>query len=117
MILAQIRMNCGEDREIATALRALCAMTATRLGCRSCELHRGIDHPDQLLLLQQWNDWPSLTAHIHSDVFAQLLQILELSVDRPSLQFCQMTGARGLEFVEAVRLGTTQEEEPAAIRK
>jgi hypothetical protein len=67
-----------------------------------------LDRSERILYIEQWDEWNSLRAHMKSGPYAHLLQILELSKDRPEVEFREVTEAHGLEFVEAVRLGRAQ---------
>jgi len=115
MILTTMRMNSGGDPQVSAALRSLCDSTAGRPGCRGCEVFQQVDHPEQVLYLEQWDDWDALRAHLKSERCAQLLQILELSVDRPELEFRETQETRGLELVESVQLG--EGEQPSGCRE
>ncbi len=105
MIQASIRLNSGGDPGICMTLRALMDRVASRPGCKGCEILQSSDHPERIVYVELWEDWDSLTAHLMSETYAYLLQVLELSTQRPEVEFRELGEARGLEMVEAVRLG------------
>jgi quinol monooxygenase YgiN len=116
MILATMRMNSGGDAGMFEALRDLSDVTAGRPGCRGCEVLQQPDRPEMILYIEQWSDWDSLRAHMKSATYAYLLQVLEMSKDRPEVQFRELGVSHGLEFVEAVRLGHVKEAPPGSSR-
>ena len=60
-----VTMNAapGKGAELADALRQRCAEVAEEPGCQQFEVFRSAVNPDQLVLLELWQDQAALDAH------------------------------------------------------
>ncbi len=97
-------MRVEDDQDAVKAFRMLSAHARVRPGNVSCEIHRRVDMPGYLVYIEQWRDWDAMKEHLRSETYGQILRILELSMEEPLVEYRELGEARGLEFVEAVRL-------------
>ena len=57
---------------------------------------------------EEWLTEEDLRAHVRSDIFAQLVTLIEDATQPPRIEFTLVHETRGLDFVEEVRASTSQ---------
>lgn len=64
-----VTMNAapGKGAELADALRQRCAEVAEEPGCQQFEVFRSAVNPDQLVLLELWQDQAALDVHAEAN--------------------------------------------------
>ena len=55
------------------------------------------------MLYEEWEDWPNLENHIQSDAYRSILELMELSSEKPEIKFYNTSNARGMEIIEKLR--------------
>jgi len=104
MIMATLRMHMGDERELVKSFRMLSAHARVQAGNVSCEIYRQVDLPGYVAYVEHWRDWESLKRHLRSETYGQILRLLELSTEEPSVEYRELGEPQGLKFLEAVRL-------------
>jgi hypothetical protein len=56
--------------------------------------------------VEEWETPEQLERHMRSARYERLLAVMEASAERPVLRYDQIASTRGLDYLEAVRLGT-----------
>jgi quinol monooxygenase YgiN len=113
MIQATLRMNAGDNQNIAKALLMVGAQARVEPGCVGCEIHRELERAGNLVYIERWTDWEALKKHLRADLYGQILRIIELSTETPGVEFCELGEPRGLELIESIRLGNGSTDKPA----
>ena len=67
----------GKEEEAAEAMQALVAPTHAEDGCILYALHRGVDDPRRLALVERWASREQLDAHLGSPHVQELLRRAE----------------------------------------
>ena len=75
-------------------------------GCLACGLYQPVGKEDVLIYAEEWETVEQLERHVRSARYERLLAIMEASVQPPVLRFHEVSAVKGLEYVEAVRLGS-----------
>jgi hypothetical protein len=73
---------------------------------RDCvRTHLGIEEqdPDVLVYLEEWSTGDALHRRVASPDFRTLLSVLERAAEPPLLEFRDIAGVRGLDYVTSVR--------------
>lgn len=112
---------CRENRrELQVALSYLVGPTRVEAGCLRCQLCQDVSDPNILHFESVWKTKDDLLRHLRSEIYKQLLILLELSVEPPSVQFHTVSVTYGLEFVHANRQqepGQTSEDPASEISR
>lgn len=87
------------------ALRSLMLPLRAAPGFVSCRLCRGADDADTICYAEEWSTPQDLDRLIRSNHYTRLLAIMEEAAEPPDLRLSFVTDVRGLEYLEAVRLG------------
>ena len=74
----------------------------TQPGCRGCAIYQDLEDKS-IVFEQMWVDRRSLTRHIRSDVYRDVLQVVEMSESQPVIQYLTISKTEGLELIEAVK--------------
>lgn len=100
LILVARREN---RRELQAALSYLLGPTSVEAGCVRCQLFQDVNNTDILHFECVWKTETDLLRHLRSEIYKQLLIVLELSAEPPSAQFHTVSETHGLEFVHTAR--------------
>jgi quinol monooxygenase YgiN len=74
-------------------------------GCLTCGLYQEIGNGDQLLYMEAWETKEQLERHMRSGRYERVLAAMDASVQQPVLQYRTISAVKGLEYLEAVRMG------------
>jgi len=84
-------------------VRSLLGWTSAQPGCISIAFYQDTDSSGTLMLLEEWEDWPSIENHIRSDSYRSILELMELSSTPPETKFCSVSDIQGMEVLEKLR--------------
>ncbi|MEW6368396.1 MAG: antibiotic biosynthesis monooxygenase [Acidobacteriota bacterium] len=100
-----LKLHPAPDRvdEVVRALGNLLGPTKVQPGCVECGVYQETGNPGGILYQEQWSSWKHLEAHLKSDRFARILELMEVSTDPPELTFHGIHEIRGIEYVHEVR--------------
>jgi quinol monooxygenase YgiN len=109
MILATLRITVppGRKEEMARAFWPLLGPTRVEPGCLACGLYEEAGNPDVLQYVEEWDTPQQLGRHMRSARYEVLLATMEASAGPPVLRYYLLSGVKGLEYLEAIRLGLT----------
>jgi quinol monooxygenase YgiN len=93
-------------QDIVAVFSSLLGPVRAEPGCRSSELYQQVDDGNVLHYVEEWETAEQLERHMRSARYERLLAIMEASAERPVLRYDHVTGTRGLDYLEAVRLGS-----------
>jgi quinol monooxygenase YgiN len=82
-------------------------------GCLACRLYQEVGSAERLLYVEAWETREQLERHMRSARYERLLAIMEAATQPPALRYQEVCGTRGLEYLEAVRLGSPPPGRPA----
>jgi quinol monooxygenase YgiN len=109
MASPQVRMTVqwfvppGSVRAVNAALNELMAATRGERGCRGCFLTTQMGQRAGFTYVEEWDEEEELKAHLRSDRFAKLAQLMETATARPLVEFTLADGSHGIEYADAVR--------------
>lgn len=96
-VLAKIREN------VLQTIRAMLEPTRVQPGCISFRSYQDIENENRLCLVEEWRLRSDLDCHIRSDDYRKLLELMEMSEERPELLFRTISRTEGLEVVRSIR--------------
>ena len=79
-------------------------------GCVDCRLYAETGSPPSLHYVEQWSTLEDLESQLRSQRFSMLLALMETASQAPSLEVRTVHEQRGLDYVRAVRLGTSSDD-------
>ncbi len=105
MVIAgvSIRVLAEKSEELRRALCSLLGPTSAQAGCISCEVYRGTTD-DSLRLESRWKTQGDLVRHIRSETYRRLLFIMELSAEKPTVEFLTVVGQNSWELIQETRI-------------
>jgi len=105
MIRATIRMSIPPKKsdEAQRILRRLVRECGDDPGCLSCHMYGDLQDKDVLVLEQTWKTQESLDLHLRSDVYRNLLLVVEMSLVKPEIRFDTISDSAGIEAIEKAR--------------
>jgi quinol monooxygenase YgiN len=95
----------GRWEEIVDVFWLLLGPLRVEPGCLTCALYREVGDGEGLLYVEEWETAEQLERHMRSSRYDLLLAVMEASARPPVLRYHSVSGTRGLEYLEAVRLG------------
>jgi len=73
VVVGSFSARPGKERETEEAFRAVLEPTHAEQGCVLYALHRGVDDPRRLTLIERWDSREALDAHLSSPHINELL--------------------------------------------
>jgi quinol monooxygenase YgiN len=110
MVIAgvSIRVLAQKSEELRRALSSLVGPTSVQAGCLGCEVYCGISD-ESMHLDSRWKTQNDLLRHLRSETYRRLLFIMELSVEKPRIEFLTVTGVEGWELIERARIESAEQ--------
>ena len=98
IVAPRVRRTC-----ILQALKALLPATGIEPGCRRCSLFGSVERRDTFMLLEDWATMSEFRRHLRSDLYTQLLHMMELASEPPDVRFLVVTESMGMDAIHAAR--------------
>jgi quinol monooxygenase YgiN len=93
----------GECKSVVEALRSVMLPARLERGCTRARILRDVDAAESIDYFEEWQSAEDMKARIRSPSFGQLLSLMEAAASEPSIEFRDVSGVHGLEYVAAVR--------------
>jgi quinol monooxygenase YgiN len=108
MIHAGIRMKFAakEFVEASEILGPLAEQTRITPGCLECYLYRDMQEDRVLLFEQWWESEADLDRHLRSELYQQVILVMELAQEFPSVRFSDISQTTGMETIARSRTVT-----------
>jgi quinol monooxygenase YgiN len=106
MVIAILKIKPILERweEVLTLLRLIQGPTQVKPGCLACELYEMHGDDPLIQYVEHWQTKEHLSRHIQSDLFLRVLFAMELASEQPEIRFYEVAEARGMEFIESLRM-------------
>ena len=85
------------------ALQALARLASLERGCVEAHVFTESDVPGRFYYSEAWDTEENLRSMLRSERFTQLVALMEMAVEPPSLDFRTITETQGLEFARQAR--------------
>lgn len=107
MILVTLSVSAppGRREEMAEVFWMLVGPVRVEPGCLACGLYQEACDGDAFLYVEEWESPEQLERHMRSARYERLLAVMEASARPPVLRYHTVSGSKGLEYLQAVRLG------------
>jgi len=105
MVLSTIRMAIPVEKQndALKTIRSIGLQTRDVPGCISYSIYKDLEDNNVLMLQTKWDNDSSLTLHIRSNIYRNLLLVLEMSFQQPEIIFDTISGSTGIETIEKIR--------------
>jgi quinol monooxygenase YgiN len=115
MILVTLSVSAPPERraEMVEVIWMLLGPVRVEPGCLRCGLYEEVCDGDAFLYVEEWETPEQLERHMRSARYERLLAVMETSAQPPVLRYHLVSGTRGLEYLQAVRLGAAACPPPA----
>jgi quinol monooxygenase YgiN len=113
LVTLSIAVPPGRREEIVQVFWSLMGPVRVEAGCLGCGLYQAVSNEDVLVYAEEWETPEQLERHVRSARYERLLSIMEASIRPPVLRYHMVSGVKGLEYVEALRLGARASAPPA----
>jgi quinol monooxygenase YgiN len=85
------------------ALRSVMLPARLERGCTRAQILRDVDAAESIDYLEEWQSPEEIQERIRSGPFSHLLALMEAAPSPPSIEFRDVSGIHGLDYVAAVR--------------
>ena len=89
VVVATMKAKAGKEREVEQALRGLVEPTHAEPGCVRYALHRALDDPTRLVLVERWRTREDLDEHFTQPHMRDLPDAGEYLDEPPQVYFCE----------------------------
>lgn len=104
-----LRAPRRRTQSLVAALQALARLAELERGCLEAHVLTASNDPRRLYYSETWDTEENLRSMLRSKRFTHLVELMEMSVKSPSLDFRTITENRGLEFAWQVRQGQNED--------
>ncbi len=103
MIQAFVRIVApsGKVEEIQGIFRGLKGPTDATKGCRGCRIYRDMDDDGVITCWTSWDSQEEIEEYFRTERFRRLLPYMEMSVEPPEVNVCDVTPVGGIEILVA----------------
>jgi quinol monooxygenase YgiN len=105
MQLAILQIKSYENRceDIYNALRSIQAKLMINPECLKCDVYFTSNKEQKVIYMEIWQSKKALRTHVRSELYRDILSIMELAVETPEIQFHTLTETRGMELITETR--------------
>ena len=75
---------------------------ATWAGKAQRGIWQNADDPGSIMVFEVWKSMPELEKYLRSPLYKRMLEIIEMSSDKPEIRFVDCETALGLEWLQKV---------------
>ena len=104
-ILSTFRMLIAADKQIDALkiLRSVALQVRDEPDCLSCSISRDAENTDVLTYQEYWRSEESLSKHICSREYRNLLLVMEMSLEKPEVRYDTVSCSTGIETIAKIR--------------
>ncbi|MDJ0777121.1 MAG: antibiotic biosynthesis monooxygenase family protein [Gammaproteobacteria bacterium] len=95
----------GRSEQVASTLRPMLGSVRARSGCLGCHIYRDVETPEEVVLLQEWENEKAFSEHVESREYRYILEWIEMSSTRPKVTVYRRPSASGLEYIKRLIAG------------
>ena len=99
-------------KDVVRAFRSKTAPTLVMFGCVSCSVEIEIEQNRGIRFCSNWESGEHMNMFLVSDIVTKVLQILELSTEKPEILISSQSAEDGLKALEAIRTVVGKEGNP-----
>lgn len=105
MVQLFVRLVAAPDRtlEILNALRTVMRPAKHSRGCHCAEIHRDALDEREITYIEEWDDAEELHRQFGTKRFTNLLELLEMAAECPTVEFRIVSETHGLEYLTSGR--------------
>jgi quinol monooxygenase YgiN len=93
-------------------LRSVIDLTRGKHGCLGCACYEKHNDRRSVLYVEQWESQEDLGRHIQSSLYNRIFSAMELASEAPEILFHEVLNTRGMDLVEALRIGGARQAVP-----
>jgi quinol monooxygenase YgiN len=101
-----------KQKAVLEILRSVIDSTRGRHGCLGCACYEKHDDRRSVLYVEQWESQEALNRHIQSSLYNRIFSAMELAGEAPEIFFHEVANTRGMDQVEALRIGGARQAVP-----
>ncbi|MBW2368133.1 MAG: antibiotic biosynthesis monooxygenase [Deltaproteobacteria bacterium] len=101
MIVSMIKIVVTPDKkdEILEILFSLKGPTEVKHGCINCRIYQDLQD-NNIIYKETWKDKESLDKHIRSDLYRDILAVIDMSSEQPGINFFTVSSVAGIELIQ-----------------
>lgn len=105
MIIATTRIfaNSGNINEMLEVLSSITGQTKDKTGCIYSVIHQDANNKRHITYEERWETQEHLNNHIRSNLYLNILAVIDMSDPTPTVEFCTVSVIKGMEVINATR--------------
>ena len=92
----------GRSDQVASTLRPILGSVRARSGCLGCHIYQDVESPEEVVLLQEWENENEFTDHLASKEYRHILEWIEMSSKKPKVTVYHRPSASGLDYIKQI---------------
>ena len=97
-----------KESEALEILRSVAERIQFETGCLSCRIYKGVEEEPLIMFEQFWSNVDYALSHLRSDIYRNILFVIEMAKERPEVRFDIIAASSGLETIEEPRSNQTE---------
>lgn len=105
MVIATTRIfaNSSNISEIVEVLSSVKGQVEVKTGCISCLILQEIDNERNITYEEKWKTQEQLNNHIQTDLYRNILAVIDMSHQAPNVEICTVSTIKGIEVIQSIR--------------
>jgi quinol monooxygenase YgiN len=103
LTILYIKSDEDKSKSVFNALCSIQTKLKINPACLNCEVYFSSNSDQKILYMEMWQSKEALQAHIESEIYRDILSIMEWAFETPEIQFYTLTESRGMEFITKTR--------------
>ena len=103
-VLIKLVAPDGQGKKMLGMIRPLLGPIRSHPGCRNCEVYTDAESPDEVALIEEWDNEALFIEHVCSRDYLYIMEWMEQSVVKPEVKVGAVTKSDGLEYIQNIRL-------------
>jgi quinol monooxygenase YgiN len=99
----KIKVPCEECSKAIKLLKIIIMKIQSVTGLINCKAYRDIDDEDTLVMIQKWESGEVMERYIKSANYRTVMELMELSCEKPEVSFDNVSETMGMKYLKAVR--------------
>jgi len=88
--------------KIIEALRSVVNPLQFNKNCLKTGVWQNADDPNSIMVLEIWKNMPELEKYLQSSHYKRMIEVIEMSAEKPEIRFIDSEMALGLEWLEKI---------------
>jgi len=105
MIISSLKVKLPPEKHLEAfkIIRPILGPTKIKPGCMEIGFYQETDDSNVIFLLEKWETLNDLKNHIRSREYRNVLELMDLSIKEPEINFDTVSKSEGMELISTLK--------------